>query len=84
MLDPSDLFQPSDHVEPALRSEAATDRVLLVTLGSHGDAGESQALVDDHLLEQFANLCRNWDIIVICNGSSCQSSIQKCLCQHLL
>ncbi len=55
MLDPSDLFQPSDHVEPALRSEAATDRVLLVTLGSHGDAGESQALVDDHLLEQFAN-----------------------------
>lgn len=56
MLDPSSLFQPSEHVDPTSPGRFLDEQpILLVTLGAHGDAGESQALIDDHLLEQFAN-----------------------------
>lgn len=56
VLDPSSLFQPSEHVDPTSPGRFLDENpVLLITLGAHGDAGESQSQIDVHLLEQFAN-----------------------------
>ncbi|MDI9629147.1 MAG: PAC2 family protein [Acidobacteriota bacterium] len=56
MLDPADLFSLAPHVEPPESEQQAADRPpLLVTLGSYGDAGQTQALIDEHLFERLAN-----------------------------
>lgn len=56
MLDPTALFRLSPHLDADNCNQHADERpTLLVTLGSFGDAGETQALIDNHLLERFAN-----------------------------
>lgn len=56
MLDPSALFRLSPHLDAENCSQRPDERpTLLVTLGSYGDAGETQELLDNHLLEHFAN-----------------------------
>ena len=49
MIDPASLFQPEEHID--LRTVRA--RTLLVTLTSFIDAGHSQHLIDQHLLDTF-------------------------------
>lgn len=51
MIDPGALFQPEQHVD--LRTIRA--RTLLVTLTSFVDAGQSQHLIDQHLLDNFSH-----------------------------
>ena len=56
MLDPTELFSLAPHVEPPELDQHTDDRpTLLVTLGSYGDAGQTQALIDEHLFERLAN-----------------------------
>ncbi len=56
MLDPRSLFSLSPHVEGLDFAQRADERpTLLVTLGSYGDAGEAQELINDHLLERLSN-----------------------------
>ncbi|MGI5950527.1 MAG: PAC2 family protein [Brooklawnia sp.] len=56
MLDPSALFRLSPHLDADSCDQHSAERpTLVVTLGSYGDAGETQALIDSHLLERFAN-----------------------------
>lgn len=56
MLDPKSLFSPSPHLAGQDCAEQPDDRpTLLVTLGSYGDAGQTQSLIDDHLLERLGN-----------------------------
>lgn len=51
MLDPTSLFTWESHVDQrTLRADT-----LVVTLGSYGDAGHAQRLLDAHLLEQLPN-----------------------------
>lgn len=65
MLDPNALFSLSPQLtaedcalgDEALGGQAHGDerRTLLVTLGSYGDAGQTQALIDDYLLQRLAS-----------------------------
>lgn len=56
MLDPAALFSLSPHLEADGCAQHADHRpTLLVTLGSYGDAGQTQALIDEHLMQRLAN-----------------------------
>lgn len=56
MLDPEALFRPSEHLEAEYHAPRPDESpTLLVTLGSYGDAGNTQELINDHLLERFAS-----------------------------
>lgn len=55
MLDPAELFSLSPHLEGEAGQRADDRPTLLVTLGSYADAGHTQALIDDHLLDRLAN-----------------------------
>lgn len=56
MLDPAALFRPSPHLDAEYHAPRSDESpTLVVTLGSYGDAGSTQQVIDDHLLERFAN-----------------------------
>lgn len=51
MIDPTTLFS----YEPTIDQRTIHDRVMVVTLGSFGDVGASQAQVDEHLLNTLTH-----------------------------
>lgn len=51
MLDPISLFR----YEPSIDQRTIHDRVLVVTLGSYGDAGATQSQLDEHLLNTLSH-----------------------------
>lgn len=51
MLDPMTLF----HYDPQIDQRTVHDRVMVITLGSYGDAGSAQAQLDEHLLNTLTH-----------------------------
>ncbi|SER55499.1 Predicted ATP-dependent carboligase, ATP-grasp superfamily [Propionibacterium cyclohexanicum] len=51
MLDPLTLFQ----YDPQIDQRTVHDRVMVITLGSYGDAGSAQAQFDEHLLNTLTH-----------------------------
>ncbi|CAM2841473.1 proteasome assembly chaperone family protein [Propionibacterium acidifaciens] len=51
MFEPTSLF----HYENSVDKRTVHDRVLVITLGSYGDAGSAQAQLDEHLLNTLAH-----------------------------
>ncbi len=51
MIDPTTLFS----YEPTIDQRTIHDRVMVVTLGSYGDVGASQAQIDEHLLNTLSH-----------------------------